>query len=651
MFLSARMKKIELLTLVSDEPKVTEALGEMGVLHLTAAPVEAGAVPVAGPELHEAEAHLEALVARADALCKALTVDTRPQPELVPHASLQEVELSLNEIETDVNGALAERNKLAAARTQVEKLLHDASVLRGIDAPIEQLEDLSFLHFAFGTLAPDQAAAAGQELGDRAVVLPYKTPYGEQKVVAVASKKGRWALESALEKHGFRREHIPADQRGLPSHIADLAEHRFEEILAQTKAVNESVRTATERHGQRLRAIRRRLQTEHRILQARQKYSHTWATMLISGWLPAERLVQLSEKVLELTNHRAIIEVRDPAAAEEQPPTLMKNHPLIRPFEMLVASYSLPHYNEIQPTLFIAVLFVLMFGVMFGDIGHSGLLLITGLILWIKGKNKMHDAGVILTFSAISGVIFGLIYGSVFGFQLGGEEGPFFRPLENAERMLMITVLFGVAVISLGILLNIINRLLRREYAELWLSRFGVAGGIFYWGSLAVAARGLTTGNVSWLAATLLIVAPLLVIFLRKPATLLVHHLRGQREQNPEGTVLVLIESAAEAFETVLGFVANTLSFARIGAFALAHGGLCLAVFEMTRVVKDVPGRPVWSALIFLLGTLLIVCLEGFIVAIQSLRLEYYEFFGKFFRGEGRRYEPFDLTRNGNTGT
>ena len=643
MFVSARMKKVEILTLVSDEPKVTEAVGEMGVLHLTRAPVEGGASPVEGPESRESEAHLAALQARSEALCNALGLDAAVPPETVPHWTVREVEEELSRVEAEVGGITAERTTLAASRDQVEKLLRDTSLLRGIDAPVEQLEQMSFLHFAIGSMTGQGAAAAEAEVGSRAVILPYKTPYGEQKVAAISSKKGRWALESALEKHGFKREEIPADQKGVPSRIAELADQRMEELLARTKEINAAARAAAERHGNRLLAIRRRLLTEHRIVVARENFAHTWATMLITGWVPAERVNALCETVLDLTRRRAVIEIRDPLAEDEEPPTLMQNHPLVRPFEMLVSSYSTPHYSEIEPTPFIAVLFLLMFGLMFGDIGHSSLLVIAGVLTWVKGKNRIRDAGVIITFCGISGIIFGAVYGSVFGIeQIGGRAIGFIHPLENAHRVLGLTVLFGVGVVTLGIILNIVNRFRRGEYAEGSFDKFGVVGGIFYWGSLAVAARGYATGDVSWVPVLILVIAPLAVLLLRRPAAMLVGRMRGRRPSE-EGIFVLLIESAAEAFETVLAYVANTLSFARIGAFALAHAGLCVAVFELIKIVKTMPGGPLWVVLVFIFGTLLIVLLEGMIVAIQSLRLEYYEFFGKFFRGEGRRYEPFSL--------
>ena len=642
MFLSARMKRIEILTLVSDEPKVTEAVGEMGVLHLTSAPAESGAIPVAGPESRENEQRIAKLEERADSLCKALGADTSEPVGSVPHSTVQEVERDLTAIESEIGTVVDERKKLTAERGHIEKLLRDTSVLRDIDAPVEQLEQMSFLHFAIGNLSRSKAALAEDELGDRAVVLGFKTQYGEDKVVAISSKKGRWALESTLEKHGFRREHLAADQKGVPSQITGLAEQRLENILARTKDNNAAVRSAAERHGQRLLELRCRLRTERSIVRAREKFARTWATMLISGWLPTDRVNDLCETVLNLTGHRAVIEVRDPLAGGEKPPTMMKNHPLIRPFEMLVSSYSVPHYNEIEPTPFLAVLFLLMFGLMFGDVGHSGLLLIGGLLLWRKGKGKMHDAGVILTFCGISGIVFGLLYGSVFGFEeiVVGV----FQPLRHARGLLAITVGFGVAVISLGIILNIINRLRRREYVAVSLDKFGILGGIFYWGSLAIAARAFVThAGVSSVAVLLLIVAPLAVIFAHGPVSALLKRRRKQLDAEYDSMSLVIIESAAEAFETILMFAANTLSFARIGAFALAHAGLCIAVFELIRIVQGLPGAPVWAALVFIFGTLFIVLLEGFIVAIQALRLEYYEFFSKFFRGEGRKYEPFNL--------
>jgi len=644
MFVSARMKKIEILTLVSDEPKVTEAVGEMGVLHLTRAPVEGGAVPFEGPDTRESEARLRELESRAEALCTALGVHTDAEPKGAPPPTIQEAEQELRTVDAEAGHLIEARERLGGSRRRVENLLRDTSALAGIDAPLDQIEQMSFLHFAIGTLGSAAATETEKELGDRAVVLPYTTPFGDSKVVAVSSKKGRWALETALEKRGFRRDNLPEEERDAPARVAELAERRLGLLLAQAKENREAAQSALGKYGDRLLAIRRRIRTEHRLVLARSNFAHTWATMLITGWLPADRVNALCETVLGVTAGRAVIEIRDPAAADEEPPTLMRNHPLVRPFELLTSAYSTPDYNEIEPTPFIALLFVLMFGLMFGDVGHSALLLVVGIALWLKARGRLHDAGVILTFCAVSGLVFGAVYGSVFGMEtIGGRELGFLHPLKNANRILAVTVLFGIGVITLGIILNVVNRFRRREYAEGWLGRFGVLGGVFYWGAIVIAARGYATGDVGWLPVVALLVVPLTVLALRAPAQAIAARARGRRGPDAGGVFVSVIEGGAEAFETVLAYVANTLSFVRIGAFALAHAGLCLAVFRLMAIVEELPGGPVWAVLVFVFGTLLIVGLEGLIVAIQTLRLEYYEFFGKFFRGEGRRYEPFDL--------
>jgi len=635
------MKKIEILTLASDEPRVTEAVGEMGVLHLTRALAEGGATPLETPESDETEARLDTLLAQADALCEALGISERKPPDALPHPTIQEAERELAEIENAAREITEERGALDAARLRLENLLRDTAILRDIDAPVEQLEQLSFLHFAIGGMGRHAAAATEEELGDRAVVLPYTSPYGEKKVVAISSKKGRWALESALEKHGFKRDKLPEDETGVPERIIELAEGRMGDVLARTKELNEALRAAAGEHADRLLAARLRIRTELRMMKARAHFAHTWATMLITGWLPEDRVHALCEAVLDITQGRAVIEIRDPQPDDDEPPTLVRNPSIFRPFELLVSEYSTPRYSEIEPTPFIAVLFVLMFGLMFGDVGHSGLLLIAGVALWLRGKGRWRDGGIILTCCSISGILFGVIYGSYFGkHEIGGTELGLLQPLKNVEQLLGITVLFGVGVISLGIILNIINRFRRREYAEGSFGKFGVIGGIFYWGSVTLAVRGLVGGDVSWAAVVLLVVAPLVLMFVYKPLAALRRQRAGERS---DGLFLLVTESAIEAFEAVLLYLANTLSFARVAAFALAHAGLSLAIFELMAAARTFPGGPFWAGCVFVVGTLTILLLEGLIVAIQAMRFQYYEFFTKFFEGEGHMYRPFDL--------
>jgi len=142
-----------------------------------------------------------------------------------------------------------------------------------------------------------------------------------------------------------------------------------------------------------------------------------------------------------------------------------------------------------------------------------------------------------------------------------------------------------------------------------------------------------------WIAV-LAIVLPLVILVFHEPIYALLTHRKALWR---EGPLMGLFQGLIEAMEAVMVYLANTFSFLRVAAFALSHAALCFTIFVLERLVNDLPGGPVWSAAIFLLGTAVIIGLEGLIVTIQILRLEYYEFFTKFFRGEGVRYEPFRL--------
>jgi V/A-type H+-transporting ATPase subunit I len=205
----------------------------------------------------------------------------------------------------------------------------------------------------------------------------------------------------------------------------------------------------------------------------------------------------------------------------------------------------------------------------------------------------------------------------------------------------MIALAVGAALITAGVVLNIANRLRRGDYAGGLLGRFGLVGIVFYWGALALAIKlAVAPGPVDgWLAAVLVVV-PLLVLMLHEPLVALL----TRREKLWEGGAAIgLMLGAVEAMETVVTYMANTFSFLRVAAFALSHAALSFTIFVLVDLVRDVPGGLLWSAMVFVLGTALIVGLEGLIVAIQILRLEYYEFFTKFFRGEGVRYDPFQI--------
>ena len=313
------------------------------------------------------------------------------------------------------------------------------------------------------------------------------------------------------------------------------------------------------------------------------------------------------------------------------PPTRLKNPKLLKPFEMFVEMYGLPAYNEMDPTAFIALTYTLMFGIMFGDVGQGLALVLGGFLLYrIKG---MRLAGII-SFAGLWSVFFGFMYGSVFGFE---ELLPavWMKPMDNIMNVLMMAIGFGALLILVAMVLNIVNSIRSKEYGRLLFNQSGLAGLICY-GFVAVCVVLFATGH--GLPATIMIgIAvglPLLAILLKEPLS---HLIEKKSPVLPEGSkAMFLVEALVEGFDVVLSYATNTISFVRVGAFALSHAGMMGVVMTLAGLEK---GNPNWVVIV--LGNILVAGLEGLVVGIQVLRLEYYELFSRFYKGSGHAFDPY----------
>lgn len=299
---------------------------------------------------------------------------------------------------------------------------------------------------------------------------------------------------------------------------------------------------------------------------------------------------------------------------------------------MFVEMYGLPAYNEMDPTLFVALTYTLMFGIMFGDVGQGACLLIGGVLLY-KLKN-LRLAGIVGV-AGIWSVIFGFLYGSVFGFE---ELLPaiWMKPMDNIMSTLMMAIGFGAVLILIAMILNMVNAIRAKEYGRLLFHQSGLAGLVCY-GFVVLCALLFITGH--GLPATIIIGiavgVPLVAILLKEPLTHLVEH---HSRIFPEGSkVMFFVEALVEGFDVVLSYATNTISFVRVGAFALSHAGMMGVVMTLAGMEK---GNPNW--IVIVLGNLLVAGLEGLVVGIQVLRLEYYEMFSRFYTGNGKPFISFN---------
>ncbi len=365
-------------------------------------------------------------------------------------------------------------------------------------------------------------------------------------------------------------------------------------------------------------------------INAIKKYAvYTDTSFYMSFWAEEGLTEELKESNLTMV-------VEDPdSVGELKPPTKIKNWRIFSPFEEFVSMYGVPKYNEIDPTVFLGILYTLLFGIMFGDVGHGAVLVLAGILMTALKKGGF--LGKLLIPIGLSSVVFGFVYGTMFGYE--GEHGIieplWFTPMENSTNMnntLIYTVVLGVIIILACMIFNIVNGVKQKNWQKLIFSQNGIAGLVFYCLALYMGLSIFMGSRYPVLAVATGIGVSLILIFLQEPLSKLCHRKKNWMPEEKGG---FFVQSFFELFEILLSFITNTVSFVRVGAFALNHAGMMSVVIMF---INQTSGATSW--IIAVLGNILVIGLEGLIVGIQVLRLGFYEMFSRFYDGDGREFKP-----------
>ncbi len=657
---TAPMRKVRIFVLARNEQRVIRALGDLGVMHLRSSVEESGGE--LQPEQVEGEMErARDLLRRIEDLLDRFGVE---KPEASPVSELPEldaVEDLVSLLEERSREQREELEELEEGLEETRELAERLGPFRNVRSSLRRLRESGLLALQCGRIPPENLGAVREDLPPGALFVRLGAEEGRSwdgDILVLSGRRRRFAVETVLEENGFEERELPVWGDQTPADVYEQAGEKQRKLTDRIATLRRALEAFGRAHGEDLRRAWGAVRLQLRFLQARRNFGTTWATTIISGWVPAEQTAELRETLNEVTNDRAVIEVFQPTEEEIEAgdvPSRTARSTLLRPFQRLVQGYGVPDYREIEPTVMFAVSFLLMFGLIFGDLGHGLCLIAVGLLLkrWGKG-DVVRDIGRVMTFSGIASSLFGTFFqGSFFGASLRELGFPFtlsFEPMRfeggdaggHVVRYLILAVALGIVLISVGAVLNIVNRLRRGDLEEGLLGRFGVVGIILYWGALGwvikLAVAGAGPSDL-WLIG-LFIVAPLIILVFHEPLyALFAHRDRLWRE----GLLMGFFQGLIEAVEAMMTYMANTFSFLRVAAFALSHAALCFTIFVLERLVHQLPGGPLWSVVVFALGTAVVIALEGLIVAIQIMRLEYYEFFSKFFHGEGTRYDPFRL--------
>ena len=555
--------------------------------------------------------------------------------------SFEELEENARSITADVDrytDSIAQLNKkLADAKEELETANH----FKGLSVELEKVLKMRYIDARFGKLPKDSVqkleAYKDNEYVDFAVCTEDRSHcWG----VYFAPKEYSGEIDRIFEGLYFERAKMVCD--------SETPNEKIERCMRQIPELEKDVRDKKRELEDYLGANRGQItlclsKLEELYLYAgiRSKALQYNNSFIIVGWVPSDNAKALRKRLKKIRS----VELDFSDAKNEmdkRPPVKLKNCFLAKPFEFYTEMYGVPKYNEIDPSLFIAMTYVVIFGIMFADLGQGICLSIVGLLMW---KLKKMKIGKILFPCGIASAVMGTLLGSVFGFEhlldpmyqaFGFEEKPF-EVMHNTNTIIVSAIGIGVVLLIIAMMLNVYTSLRQRNIGRALFSQSGVAGIVFY-GSLVFGLAG--TMFLGWNVFSLpyilgLIVLPFLLIFFDEPLSGLVN---GEENWAPESWAGYVVEKLFESLEVLLSYVTNTMSFLRVGAFVLVHAGMMLVVFVLAQTVG---GVGYWVVVV--IGNALVMALEALLVAIQVLRLEYYEMFSRFYSGEGRPFEPVKL--------
>ncbi len=663
MFRPEKMSFVNISVLDEHLTPVLDRLVKLGVMHV----VDKEELPPIEEELEDVDVEpvknsLDALSSRIEEMLTILSIGisvssipagvSEDTIEISPFQITDKIEEELSEIEREVSPAIRRQTQ---AQEEIAKLEEDSYRLAALDAKdvtVEDLKEPRFLYFAFGDIPAEYyERLIGSLANVPCVLVAGEFIAGRQQILAFSLMSDREALYNALEAAYFSRTVVPEKYHGP---IADVLDEIELEIWAKREEMAElhgEIRSLRQRWRDRILELHATIAANRNVIESVGKFGKIGNSYYLSGWVPHRDVRRLQKELADISDEGILIEAgafitaQDAEHHEPKVPTKLSHPSFLRPFAGLVTNFGIPGYSDIDPTPFASIAFLAMFGIMFADVGHGGVLLLLGLFgaLYPSPQFKpIRNMAVFLACCGGASIIFGFVFGSIFGmeglveplwFSLKGMENP-----DAVKRMLGFGIFFGVGILSLGILLNIAQSFMKRNFRDAFFGQWGIFSILFYWAAALLVYLVFTKRQVSWdkilLVVTVLFLLP---IILREPVSRLMGKKREHGEEAAEG----IIVAGFHIYEMFMSYLANTLSYIRIAAFNMSHAGLMVASYKLTEQLGG--GNFLLSLPSNIMANVFVMMLEGLIVAIQCMRLEYYEFFSKFFTGEGIEYKPMKI--------
>ena len=560
----------------------------------------------------------------------------------------------IRDIEGRVSSLEAELTALSSEIQAAEKITHFADTglgvsikeimkITGINAPEGRHRLEEIVSRILDTLAPpeiEQAVALGHTIDRKDVGASIRRAITEQVAHAVAAHQGEAAVIKTLSQ-ALALKIVPGSTAKA---LRFEPESRVEKSRDLAIDLNLKVKELASRNSEWLQVDGERVNAERVLEEAKGLCGKTESTYVIEGWLPANIIPELQQKLGKVSDGHCVVQ----DWSKRGSPTLLRNPRGTGLFQRLTLGFGTPTSSEIDPTVLWTVTYPLFFGLMFGDVGHGLLVfVVSAMLLYAKRRgtrypeqsfgglgslfNMILDGSGLLMLGGAAAIVFGLLYGTFMGseqwfVELTKLPSPlWFNPFKQPTKLLKVSIIIGIAHVSSGLILDIVNKVRNREYDEL------LAGpGLWLWFYLTFGYLILAHGFrlISYVLTNL----PIVLAMLGIPALLML--VAKARIEGP-------FEGVGHWMESMFASISHTISYIRIMAMKMIHDVFSILFLGILFATPIYIGAPVFA----LLTIIMILVLETAFVFLQDLRLHWVEWFLKFYSGSGVAFKPFGIQR------
>ena len=588
----------------------------------------------------------EEIIRQAKEYLPAELKTEKEYPDMTP----KKAQSILEEAESHLTELRGQRAELSEEREKTVKSLKNIEPFLGLKFEVHRLLRFRYVKYRFGRISNEYFDKFERYVYDTLDTIFYKCSSDEEYVWGVYFVPASMAdqIDAVYASMHFEHIFLPDEYEGTPSQARQALEERIADLDRQLEELDQRIASVTAEHTDELAGAMQFLEKRSASFDIRKFAALTKEKdnvfYILCGWMP-EKQADAFQKEIEDDEKTFVVVEDDHDNIFSTPPTKLKNPKVFRPFEMYVKMYGLPAYNELDPTMFVALTYAFIFGAMFGDVGQGLVLLLGGLFLY---KKKGMDLAAIIASAGVFSTFFGFMYGSFFGFEDTLIKHIWLKPKEammtlpvigQMNTVFVVAIVFGMFLILTAMILHIIVCVRNHDAEGTWFDTNGVAGFLFYGflvASLILVMSGHTLPGVAILV--IILGLPLLAMAFKEP---LGAWLEKKKAKFDDGIPMYLVQTFFEMFEVLLSFFSNTLSFVRIGAFAVSHAAMMEVVLMLAGFTEGGSGN--W--LIIVLGNAFVCAMEGLIVGIQVLRLEYYELFSRFYKGTGHAFHPYELKK------